>query len=407
MSYTISDFVRGCGHGPFLDRLCGKLHNSKQKITAKMKTRKPRLKRAQKSRVNIESCIIRESLPLPFVHYPNMYGTFFVFSETEDGSVYMCSCAQTAVENLLALKTLHPEGKYGDELRTAPLDTWRFPPIIAKLSHQFPEPPIAILKFQRGVCHRCNLATPSLRYCHEMYGGPFRQHYGWYIEQTYLRLGILNGLNTYLPEACPEELQKKMIRALDAQKKYAAEEFRLKQIASGPDREDIARDEITYWRNVKIAEAGLMKTLRREASRLSGKFHNRIKDITREEFGFKKVGGGGVSETILFSIICKVLPGLQVLRHNRPKWLNGLELDIYVPDLKVAIEYQGQQHFHPIHAWGGERALAQLQNRDQLKAKLCHKAGVTLVTFDYTEPFTVEHVREGLQKTGLPIASKD
>ncbi len=69
-----------------------------------------------------------------------------------------------------------------------------------------------------------------------------------------------------------------------------------------------------------------------------------------------------------------------------------MELDIYLPDLNLAFEYQGQQHFHPVEAWGGARALDLLRARDHLKAKICAKREVRLVLVDYTEPLTEEHI---------------
>ena len=158
-----------------------------------MKAHKPRPKRLHEKPVNIETCIVQENLPLPFVHYPNMYGTFFGFSETQDGRVYLCACVQPALENLLALTKIRSEGQYATATRMAPFDDWRFPPVIARLSQHCLDNPMNAATFRQSICHRCNLATPNLRWCHEMYGGPFKQHFGWYIEQTYLRLGVFAG----------------------------------------------------------------------------------------------------------------------------------------------------------------------------------------------------------------------
>jgi len=33
------------------------------------------------------------------------------------------------------------------------------------------------------------------------------------------------------------------------------------------------------------------------------------------------------------------------LRHYRPDFLQGLELDIFIDELKIGMEYQGIQHF--------------------------------------------------------------
>ena len=53
----------------------------------------------------------------------------------------------------------------------------------------------------------------------------------------------------------------------------------------------------------------------------------------------------------------------------------------------------GQQHSHPIEAWGGKDALCDLQERDRRKARLCRDLGITLIAIDYTEPLTAEHIQ--------------
>ena len=45
-----------------------------------------------------------------------------------------------------------------------------------------------------------------------------------------------------------------------------------------------------------------------------------------------------------------------------------LELDIYVPELLLGLEYQGEQHFKPIHYFG-EYETQQL--RDEEKRQAC------------------------------------
>jgi hypothetical protein len=143
-----------------------------------------------------------------------------------------------------------------------------------------------------------------------------------------------------------------------------------------------------------------MIQLRRLAAQLEREVSNGVQNITRAEFGFRAVGEGWISETMLYQIVCRLFPGEQVLRHHRPEWLEGLELDVYLPDRRLAFEYQGQQHFHPIKAWGGEKALQALRERDARKAQICREAGVHLVTVDYTEPLTDSHIKERVGGSG-------
>lgn len=305
----------------------------------------------------------REPLPYPFVYYPNHYGVFFGFAKDESSPVVMCACCNPAVENYLRLKTMLPEVRYAEPLMEAPLSNKLFPDAIAEASNKYPQAPLNSIRFEERLCHRCNLVKPTLRYCHEMYGEQFMQYYGWYVKQAYFRLGIFpsvivnESMYTYLPDICPEEYQVDINALRAAQSEYNAE---------------------------------------RETARVRRTFTKKIEDIVRQEFGFRKVGEGWVSETMLFQILHRILPEQEVIRHYHPDWLEGLELDIYFPALQLAFEYQGQQHFHPIRTWGGQKGLEVLRNRDARKAEICKRLGVCLVTIDYTEPLTEEYIRKNL-----------
>jgi len=340
---------------------------------------------------------VTEDLPFPVVHYPNHYGTFIAFSKDNQSQAYLCACARSAVENYLKLRPLHYPNSTFQGLSNAPLSKSEFPDIIAEMSRS--------LSFQNGtneslfvpsLCHRCNMKTPSVRWCHEMYGVTFVQYYGWYINQTCFRIGIFPGVfsSTYLQEVCPDDLKQDIEAAKMANEKYHAEEMRILEMVGSPKREDIPEDEVTYLHNVRMDEAKEYIELRREASQYRRKFTSRVENMVRTEFGFKKVGEGWVSETLLYNLIVQLYPNHTIIRHHRPDWLGRLELDIYLPEMRLAFEYQGQQHFHAIKAWGGERALLDLQARDRVKAEICSQNGIALVAIDYTEPLTEGYLRE-------------
>lgn len=115
--------------------------------------------------------------------------------------------------------------------------------------------------------------------------------------------------------------------------------------------------------------------IRREASRLLREAENNY----RVSIGAKKVGEAWISETELYYNIKKRLPNHQVFQHGRPKWLGRQHLDIWIPELMVALEYQGAQHDRPIDFFGGEEAFKKGEMRDVLKRQKCDKAGVTLI----------------------------
>ncbi len=312
-----------------------------------------RRSRGSQPQVSLGGVNFEAGLPLPWVAYPGHYGTFCLFGADKDGPWHFCQCARTPLSNLVELTRRRAKR---DPRSAAWLGKRHVPEALASAPRGGDS--LEDLSFRPKLCHRCNLVAPLWRYCHEMYGGRFDQAYGWYVNQMRLRLGVLDW--DYLEEVCPEKIRE----LVDANAAALAKRNRT------PTR-------------------ALDKLCQQTARRLQ----NAFTDLTREEFGFRKVGEGWVSETMLAKIVGRLFPADEMLRHHRPEWLQGLELDVFLPARHLAFEYQGQQHFHPIAAWGGEDALAQLIARDRRKARLCGKRGVTLVPITYADPLTEEFVQ--------------
>jgi hypothetical protein len=102
-------------------------------------------------------------------------------------------------------------------------------------------------------------------------------------------------------------------------------------------------------------------------------------NTAREESGIPKVGEGWLAETELFYKIKTHFKEVEVLHHGRPDWLGRQHLDIYIPSLNVAVEYQGLQHDEPIEYFGGAEGFKKNVNRDKKKLGLCQKNGVALI----------------------------
>ncbi len=68
----------------------------------------------------------------------------------------------------------------------------------------------------------------------------------------------------------------------------------------------------------------------------------------------------------------------------RPNWLKAtlkslpLELDGFCEGLKLAFEYQGEQHYKPMH-YNGEQGFKAQVKRDLIKSQLCSKNEITLI----------------------------
>ena len=52
---------------------------------------------------------------------------------------------------------------------------------------------------------------------------------------------------------------------------------------------------------------------------------------------------------------------------------------VFVPALKLAIEYQGEQHYLPLEHWGGEQGLKDRQAMDKTKRLACQEADIRLL----------------------------
>jgi hypothetical protein len=70
----------------------------------------------------------------------------------------------------------------------------------------------------------------------------------------------------------------------------------------------------------------------------------------------------------------------------RPSWLEKLELDGYNPELRLAFEYNGIQHYKytPFFHRKGPQDLVNQIERDNRKLDICDRMGVTVITIPYT-----------------------
>jgi len=93
------------------------------------------------------------------------------------------------------------------------------------------------------------------------------------------------------------------------------------------------------------------------------------------------------------------LPGVEIIRQARPPWLGaGQSLDVLIPSLDLAIEYQGEQHYLALEHWGADAGLAHRRELDE-RRDACLPCRRQARRGRYDEPVTVASVRARL---GLP-----
>lgn len=66
----------------------------------------------------------------------------------------------------------------------------------------------------------------------------------------------------------------------------------------------------------------------------------------------------------------------------RPKWLSGLEIDFYCEELKLAFEFDGDQHSYKMHNVHTPNSLIIQKRNDVLKKQLCKENNVTLIKIE-------------------------
>lgn len=80
----------------------------------------------------------------------------------------------------------------------------------------------------------------------------------------------------------------------------------------------------------------------------------------------------------------------------------NLELDCYNEELKLAVEYNGRQHYEYTPHFHRSRAQFQnLQYRDEKKQSLCRRHGVHLIIVPYTEKNVEQYLSRELSRLGL------
>lgn len=360
----------------------------------------------------------QEKLPYPIVQYPAHYGVFIGFKPEPDGDLHFCSCAKDAIRNFIRCKVENPTHSHRTPTpenilaRKFPKDA-RNQVQEAGIDSPDEDKIVDALKFADQLCHRCNGIVPEYRYCHEMYGTVFMQKHGWYVNQQQYEYGVCGG-NDYLYDVLPEDLadildedfrdhldryeqlrDKKWAREREIreQKEQALDELR-DELAEDIDREERyrrfreARKPYEEMDPLPDGETEELEELQEQLQAQRKGIMDTVENEVRKAFGHYKKGNRWTSETILYQLVESNYPDHTIKRHYRPAFLDGLELDIYLVEAEVGIEYQGIQHYEPVDHWGGEEGLEKRQERDDKKKRLCKEHGIELVCIRYDQELT-------------------
>lgn len=71
-------------------------------------------------------------------------------------------------------------------------------------------------------------------------------------------------------------------------------------------------------------------------------------------------------------------------RFDNCRYKKPLPFDFYLPELRVAIEFDGSQHFVPYKHFGGNKKLELYKKRDSIKNQYCIEKHIKLIRINYT-----------------------
>jgi len=118
------------------------------------------------------------------------------------------------------------------------------------------------------------------------------------------------------------------------------------------------------------------------------------------------------SQNKLFSIINNLFDGFTVhynfLGFDWLKNKRNMEIDIFVEEIGLAIEYDGIQHFKPVEFFGGQEKFKYQQKMDKLKNNIIssHSKDIPyFIRFNYKDKLTPELVLAKLISKGVPIST--
>ena len=109
------------------------------------------------------------------------------------------------------------------------------------------------------------------------------------------------------------------------------------------------------------------------------------------ETSYSKILEGSKCPNCVYSrgekAVADVLDSLSIeyTREHSFEYLGRKRFDFFIPSLNIAIEYDGEQHYKSIDAWGGEEYLESVRQSDALKNDFCEYMGIDLLRIPYWE----------------------
>ncbi|MCF6264467.1 MAG: hypothetical protein L3J24_12885 [Xanthomonadales bacterium] len=121
----------------------------------------------------------------------------------------------------------------------------------------------------------------------------------------------------------------------------------------------------------------------------------------RRDRSIPEIGRGWISEVALLDLIRTIWPS--AIHQWRPVFLGMQSIDIHVPELRLAVEYQGQQHYEAVDLFGGEEGFRLATARDEKKRALLNANNVRLLEWPYEAPITKAELIDRMAEMGISV----
>lgn len=189
---------------------------------------------------------------------------------------------------------------------------------------------------------------------------------------------------------------------LDADKAFSAWLSISKELSTIRDNEDKKNCQ-TRLKEAFVVLQDKNKTKSNAASNLSVVKTDELEKKTRRARGKRIKGKDSKGERECKAVIER-LTGREFVK-VRPSFLfnyiteQNLELDLYNEELKLAVEFNGEQHYkYTPYFHRNKEAYYCGRYRDDMKRRLCDKEGVILISVSYKEKDVETYLSEQIKK---------
>lgn len=99
----------------------------------------------------------------------------------------------------------------------------------------------------------------------------------------------------------------------------------------------------------------------------------------------------------IFNTLCNSFPNEVWIWEYSNSWLGNQRIDIFNPRINLAIEYNGEQHYMPVSAFGGDLEFNKIRLRDKQKIKKLNDHNCIIYIIPYYE-FNLDNIVKQINK---------